>query len=194
MYDAYYVPRLATPVVKLQLNNWPAEAQLAKIEVWFNERRSDPAEVIPLQDVLQRPEEFRKPRVVSFRSDVQLRIQAGYEGSADGAFRILVWETHPLGSANATPPLQVSLHTDEGVVPGEAMHRFDPRQGIAVHTYRFFGAAAERLVASRATAIELRESNVVLSNAWKLTQDQELTAPISGSLGTLNELVPPANR
>ncbi len=180
--------------MKLQLNRWPEEAKLAKVQVWFSEQRTAPADVIPLQDVLQRPDDFRNPRAVSFRSDIQLRMQAGYDGSPDGAFRVLIWETHPLGAADAIPPLQVALRTDPGVVPGEVTHRFDPRQGIAVHTYRFFGADAERLEASRAAAIELRESNVVLSNAWKLAEDQELTAPISGSLGTLNELTPPANR
>jgi hypothetical protein len=85
-YDRNLEPDTPVPVLMWTAQNWPQQADHARVKCWYKYDVTDPVQTIPWRQVVNRPESFEKAQRVPGVPGVQVSVESSNE--ADGNYRI----------------------------------------------------------------------------------------------------------
>jgi hypothetical protein len=147
-YDRAFEPNTPVPVLSLVANAWPDEADLARVELWFNiEPQAGLKVEKPLREALGAGETNRltiEGREVGYTVSVE---------SAGGGSRVVVVEKHPVEQGGPLAGLLVRLSREEY----EVIRSYFPTSGRVRHEFRFTAVSEQEILNScqlRITAAE----------------------------------------
>jgi hypothetical protein len=177
-FDAAYEPDKPVPVLQLAANEWPREANAAKIRAWFAPRPSSPTEVVTLAGP---PNDTTGRRSVDLRSfpGVQIEFDAGTLAGAADWYRVRVIERHDSQSAGIGS-FKVCVPAAGELEPARITRQFDSKNRIAVHS--FYYRQSDDLIARLERAeIMLVSRESAQSGSWKFAeQDVDILITESG--------------
>jgi hypothetical protein len=174
-YDRNLEPGTPVPVLMWTAQNWPPQADRARVRFWCKYDLTDPVQTISWRDVVSSPTSFRGFQPVRGVPGVQLSIESSVE--SDGNYRIYLVERHSSQSAGVDA-IRIHLDTGPEIVPVRVSHQFDSKIPIAMHSYFFSPDQRDEVDRSELCKIEIAAAKDVKQNALQLAEGTYLEVPI----------------
>jgi hypothetical protein len=174
-YDRNLEPETPVPVLMWTAQNWPQQADEARVKCWYKYDATDPVQTIAWRDVVNAPSSYRAAQSVPGVPGVQISVEASVE--SDGNYRIYIVERHSTQSLGIDS-IRVHLETGPDIVPIRVSHQFDAKNGIATHSYFFSPDQRDLLDRSELCKIEIAAADDVKGNALQLAEGTELKVQI----------------
>jgi Mg-chelatase subunit ChlD len=173
-YDTNYEPLEPVPVLAWSAEDWPPEADRARIRFWCKYGQTQAVHTVPLREVLRSPT-HQQHQPVNGVEGVELKVEMLTE--SDGRLRILVTERDSQKRSIASG-IRVQLQTDPVVKPIRVVHQFDRRNGLATHAYYFLLEQRKSLESSEAARILVARAEDVKEAALQLPSEREFVVSV----------------
>jgi hypothetical protein len=173
-FDRNFEPNTAVPTLEWTANDWPANADTAQLHIWLKPSPTTPAQIIPVANVVDTPQDFAASRAITGMPDIKYRAQLR-ENSQDGTIVLSVIQEHAQ-TAGSVDFLRVDLGGQASDVVQRIVHRMDHEHAIATHSFVVASADRDRLLE---TEIRFVRQADAIRGSWGLTSGAPLVLGLS---------------
>jgi hypothetical protein len=177
-YDANFEPKTPVPMVNWNASNWPSDATAADVRIWAKYDPTPNLQTILLEQVKQNAQRYAEGFAVDGVEGVKLSISLISNRADSAGLVIQVTELHSERSSGVGS-LRVALETDDTIAPSRVTRRFEPANGMAVHTFEFSSANAQALLDSSKSKIAIQTRAAAQLGAWQLQAGQPLRVEVT---------------
>jgi hypothetical protein len=177
-YDRNLEPDTPVPVLMWNAQNWPAQADRARVKYWCKYDATDPVQTISWRDVRNSPADYGAFQAVRGMPGVELSIESNVE--SDGSYKIYIAEKHS-SESTGIDSIRIQLDTGGEIAPIRVSHRFDSKNQIAMHSYYFSPEDGDRIDRSELCTIKIAAAKDVKENALQLPEGMPLEVEIDDS-------------
>jgi hypothetical protein len=177
-YDTNFEPKTPVPMVNWNASNWPVNATAADVRIWAKYDPTPNLQTIPLEKVKQSTQRYSEGVDVDGVEGVKLSVSMMSNRVDSAGLLIQVTEIHSERSTGVGS-MRVGLDWDETIVASRITHRFEPANGLAIHTFEFDAANAETLLESSKSRVCVQTRAAAQMGAWQLQTGQAIRVEVT---------------
>jgi hypothetical protein len=189
-YDANYEPKMPVPMVNWNASNWPSNATAADVRIWAKYDPTPNLQTILLERVKQNTQRYAEGIAVDGVEGVKLSINMIPNREDSAGMTIQVTELHSERS-KGVGSMRVGLESDGSLVPSRITRRFEPANGMAVHTFEFNASNTEALLESSKSRVFLQTRAAAQLGAWQLETGQPIRVEVTSVPESLPQAILP---
>ncbi len=177
-YDAHYQPHTPVPLVSWLATDWPRSATMADVRVWVKDQTTPSALTIPMSSLRNDVSRYESGVEVPGMEGLRVKVQILENRLEPNSLELMVTEIHGQRSSGVGS-CRILLEGNGTNLPFRVIRRFEPENGLAVHSFVFESAAGKAILQSREAKIELATKATMQEGAWQIDGNQSIRVELA---------------